>query len=150
MAKRIPMPAPRKMLLADAISEAIGEIQSLAEECREVVDNAGDGGLSQTQRILTLGETADSLENIQEPDAPESLNEVEVSIQDPKPRRRGYSRADRCGHACYMLDECMVTLQEFMEKNVEGDAHDDAETLHDELDNAKSEAEGVEFLGMYG
>ena len=38
----------------DAVSNAIGELEGLAEEVREVVDGA-EGGRAETQRIQTLG-----------------------------------------------------------------------------------------------
>ena len=139
----------RKALLADAISDAVSEIQGLAEECREVVDNAGDGGLSQTQRIQTLDETASTLENANEPDVAECLLGIEVEYQDLPQRKRGYSRADRCGQACYILEMCIGALEDFEEKNP-GDKADEAESLRGDLESLKDEAEGVEFPGMFG
>lgn len=52
-----------------AISDAYTELAELRDEVREVVDNAPEG-LSETQRIQTLGETADRLDEFvdSEPD----------------------------------------------------------------------------------
>ena len=66
------------------------------------------------------------------------------------PRRRGYSRSDRCGQACYLLDEVIGGLDKIVEDEPEGERHDDAEALRDELDDVKGEAECLEFPGMYG
>lgn len=141
--------------LAAVLGDALSEIVSLAEECREIVDNASEG-LSQTQRIQTLDETASVLEGLSEPDVPEGV-EIDVTYEPFRPRRRPYSRAARCGQACYMLGQCIDALEQLIEnkKHAEGgDGKDDeilsVENLKDEIESVKSDAESVDFPGMYG
>jgi hypothetical protein len=48
------------------------------------------------------------------------------------------------------LDEVIGGLDKIVEDEPEGERHDDAEALRDELDDVKGEAECLEFPGMYG
>jgi hypothetical protein len=143
----------RKMSIADAVSEAHGELQGLAEEMRSWADNLEEK-FSSTDKYARVSEAADTLEGFEEPQCPEWASTVEVEFMDLPPKRRGYSRADRCGQACYILDQCIQECQEMAEKTGEDEAastkRDEAEQLADNLENMKSEAEGVEFPGMYG
>lgn len=133
--------------VADAVSAAFSDLQSLGEEIREVVDNASEG-LSQTQRIQTLDETAGTLENLgDEPDVPESLKDVKVKYHEAQSTRkgRGLSRSNRCSNACAMLRAVEEALSES-----DYDDNDDAQELLQTCTNAADEAEGCEFPGMYG
>lgn len=146
MAKKA-KPALREVGLEDALSEAFGEFSSLAEEMRSWADGMEEK-FSSTDRYARVSEAADTLENHTDaPDVAECLEDIKVSVQDLAPRKRGYSRADRCGQACYILDLCINALDEI---EGEGERKDEAESLRDEIDNVKSECEGVEFPGMYG
>jgi hypothetical protein len=58
-----PRTAPADGSLSAAVADAFNELEELACECREVVDNAPEG-LSATQRIETLNETAEVLEGL--------------------------------------------------------------------------------------
>ncbi len=55
--------------IEDAAADFYNEVQELAGECREIVDNASEG-LAQTDRIQTFESTADTLENISEENIP--------------------------------------------------------------------------------
>jgi hypothetical protein len=152
MGKRIALPPPRTVSLADAVSEAFSEISSLAEEMREWADNMEEK-FSATQKYETVSETADTLENISEVEVDTELSAVTVTLQDPKPQRRGYSRADRCAQACDILDACVSALEDYAstdDTNRTDAQAEAADELRNELDSAKSDAEGVEFPGMYG
>lgn len=147
-----------KYSVADAISYAYGELSSLAEEARDIYDNASEG-LQQTQRIQTFEETADTLENLDEPSVPDGF-EGEVSFGEEAPRRknRGLSRSSRCGNAISAMGALVSLCEErIAELDEKEDLSDDEETLktdleelRDQLENDKSEAEGCEFPGMYG
>lgn len=133
------------MGLADAVSYAYGEISSLAEEVREVVDSA-EGGRAETQRIQTLGETADTLENISEPNVPETLAQIQVSFLEIPSGKRGLSRAKRRDNATSAMSGVVAILE-----NLEDEAlQDEADELRDQVENDQSEAEGAEFPGMFG
>jgi methyl-accepting chemotaxis protein len=139
--------------LGAAVGDAFSLLESLAEEVREVVDNASDG-LSQTQRIQTLEETASTLENLQEPEVPEWLRGTEVTYveQVQKDKRRGPSRAARCENATRMLraaQEVVTQRLEAQEAQVESEAEEVQELL-DSISNAADDAESAEFPGMYG
>jgi hypothetical protein len=120
----------------------------LATECREIVDSAPEG-LSDTQRVQTLGETADALEGLEEPDVPAVLSEISVSYVTSLPPRkdRPLSRATRMSDALGVLEACLNALDEIDEEDLR---HAAATDLRGELDDAKSEAEGCEFPGMFG
>jgi hypothetical protein len=151
-------PPPREVSLADAISEAFSELVSLGEEFREICDNTPES-LQSTSVYEARDATAGELESLSEPDVPEELQDLKVTIQDPKPKRRGYSRAARRDQAVCILDLCIDALQEIVDGASEdadaadtaGEAkRDAAESLRDDLDTAKDTADSCEFPGMYG
>lgn len=148
MARRAPKTTTYKSSLADAVSTACGDLTSLAEECREVVDGA-EGGRANTQRILTLGETADTLENISEPEIEDEPGKIEIEYAQmlPKSKRHGLSRGDRRDNATMILDACIQELEEAQDKLEDKEAY---QPLIDELNEIKDNAESVEFPGMYG
>lgn len=130
--------------VGDVVRAAIQDIEELAQECRDVVDNASDG-LLQTQRIQTLDETASELENHQEPDIPDLLEQLKLSITEPNYTARQLgkrSRATRCADACNLLTAVVVFL--------ENRDDEDSETLRDELQSVIDGCDGIEFPGMYG
>lgn len=134
----------RKGTLADAVSEAYGEITALAEEMRSWADNMEER-LSHTEKYERVSEAADALEAMSEPDIPDGLGDKECDIltDHGKRRNRPPSRADRASAAATNLDNAMAVLDE-LEDN------DEAEQLRSDLENIKDELEGVEFPGMYG
>jgi hypothetical protein len=134
--------------MESAVSEAFSEICSLAEEAREIVDNAPDG-LRESERIQTFEQTADTLESLGEPEVSAVISTVPVccTLALPKRKGRGLSRASRMGNAISIIDGCMEALNAIPEKDVR---HAAALDLHGELEAAMSEAEGCEFPGMFG
>ena len=68
----------RQLTIADAISEAYGELQTIGEEMREAFDNTPEslqsGGVGEAR-----GEAADALENISELDVPEALQDIQAA-----------------------------------------------------------------------
>ena len=158
----------------------LSELESLAEECREIVDNASEG-LKNTQRIQTFEQTADTLEGIDvNVDIPDSLTDEVVDWSEGEQTRKGrsLSRADRRDNAiagaqavaerCREIEnEDEPELEERREDetdegwseresmwNAEHDEwetrKDDACTLADTLEELIGEVEGCEFPGMYG
>lgn len=150
MAKKIPFPEPREVSVVDAVSEAFCELQSLGEEMRSWAD-AMEEKLSHNDKYERVSEAADALENISEPDYPDTLAVIKVKVQDPRPVRRVPSRADRCSFACSILEGCRDALEEFKNdtKNSET-ARDEADTLLGAVSETIDNAESVEFPGMYG
>lgn len=135
---------PRTARLVDLVNEAFSELENLTEECREIVDNASEG-LRQTQRIQTFEQTADTLENLREPDVDESLEDIQVTYSSMESSRkgRGLSRANRCSEAVNSLNAVVEALEQLPET-------DETSNLKNELEEAANEAEGCEFPGMYG
>jgi len=133
-----------------SIDDAFSELQSLGEECREVVDNSGDQ-LANTSRIQTLDETASTLENFSEFDIPECVAEVAITYTELEPTRKGRaaSRVVRRDNAVAVLRAALDVLEEWQAEQA---AHDDIEEV-EELARCVSEmvddAEGCEFPGMY-
>jgi hypothetical protein len=140
--------------IVDAVSNACSELQSLAEEIREVVDNASGTPRENTQRIQTLDETASTLENISEPEVDEKIAQLAVTYTESLPSgRSGLSRNDRRNNAVNMLDAAIEMLNKKSEEWSEGEGGTEEypyQDLIDDLENMKGEAEAVEFPGMYG
>lgn len=149
MAKVKKAPVLVECCLGDAASEAFGELQSLAEEMGSWRDGLEEK-FSHTEKYERVSSAADALEQLSEPEVPEELTDIKVEFVRLPQRRRGYSRADRCGQAVYVLDTCVQALQEYVDDDKNKDKVDEAQNLIDELERLKDEAEGVEFPGMYG
>lgn len=132
-----------KQSIAETISMAFGEFETLGQEMADWGDNIEEK-FSTTEKYERIREAQELLEGLSEPDVPDSLGKIEVTV--PQIMKRRPSRADRLSNACIALDVVMDALEA-----VEGaDNKDDAEALRAELDNEKSNAEGVEFPGMFG
>lgn len=139
----------RETTIGGGISDAFSEIESLAEEMRETFDNMDGNGLGATDKCQRAGEAADALESISEVEVPECLQDVKVAYTELVNVRkgRGPSRATRLSNALNLLEACREAAEEA--DLVEDDA-DERDEFVNELDNAKGEAEGVEFPGMFG
>lgn len=142
-----------------AISDAISDLTSLGDECREIVDNASEN-LQQTSRIQTFDETAGTLEGISEPDVPECVAELPITYSEQISTRkgRGESRAVRCQNSLAVIQAAREAVDEWINTRTEelGDKVDDDEDVQaavefvGELENLESDIEGCEFPGMYG
>jgi hypothetical protein len=129
--------------LGAAVSNAFIVFEELAGECRDVVDNAPEG-LSRTQRIETLDETAGVLENLSAPDVSAELAEIKLNLPiGRRPRSRGDQRDD----ALTIIAACIEALDNIDENDPR---REEAQSLRDELENTSSEAETCVFPGMYG
>lgn len=152
MTRGVPGPAAtvRKMSVESAISEAFSELEELGNEMREWSDNLQDN-FSGTAKAEAVGDAADTLEGLSVPDVAGSVADIEVTITDLKPRKKPYSRAARRDQAVYILESCVQALTEFRDdESISEDVAATADDLTGELENAKDEAEGIEFPGMYG
>jgi len=129
--------------LQDAVTDAFNKFGELGNECREIVDNA-PAGVDQTNRIQTLGETADVLENLSEPDVAAELAEIRIVLPEPHRLR---SRRDRRDAALGIIEACSEALDAIDESDPR---HPDACRLCEELQSASAEAEHCEFPGMCG
>jgi hypothetical protein len=148
MARR-PRMVELKSSVSGMIDDGLSELQSLGEEMRSWYDNLTDS-LQQNDKGTRVGEAADALENLAtEVEVPEGAAEAEVVLHH-RPLGRKQSRARRRDHAVAMLSAAKDKLEELKDHEDNEDGDDDFDTPIDELDNIISEAEGVEFPGMYG
>ncbi len=152
--------AIQSMTIEDALSNGFGELQSLRDEVREIVDNANDS-LSQTARIQTLSETADTLDNVadNEPDLPSEFN-LTLSVGQLAHKRKNVSasRSIRRDNAVSCLaavvavcDDHLKTFDSEKERS-ESDqsAYDMVETLRDNIQEVIDEVDELKFPGMFG
>jgi len=149
-APRAKRPTPRDVGPVDLVSEAFAEITTLAEEMRNWADNMEEK-LSGTSKYQEVSECADQLEGLDEPSVDiTALNDHKIAWQDPTPRRRGYSRADRASQCCDMLRAVEEKMRDLEQELPEDDPqHDAASALGDECENTISELESISFPGMY-
>jgi len=156
--ERVKAPPPREVGLLDAIGEFMADCEELGQEMRDWADNMPESKQG-SQKYDEVNEAAETLENIAQedpvtPDTMSFLNEVKVTIQDPTPRRRGYSRSARLAHAISTLQIVMMALEEFKSQHPNekerADQEDVANELHAALEEHEGNAENVEFPGMFG
>jgi hypothetical protein len=139
----------RKASVVDVVSTAFEMITELAEEIREVYDNAPES-LQNGPRLTTLNDSADILENVNEPDVPDELADIEVEYGEWSARRM--SRATRRDYAVQLMDDVIQTLQARLDSDEPADSEilDGAQELIDGLDEVKGDIDCAEFPGMYG
>jgi hypothetical protein len=136
--------------ISGAVSDAFSTLSELGEECREVVDNAPES-LQNSPRNETLGETADALESLSEPDTPKCIGDLPITFT-YKPQRR-MSRSDRRYEAVRILEAAKDAAQAWLddEENAESTADsEEVDAFIGEIEEIVSEAENVEFPGMFG
>lgn len=136
--------------LADAVSTGISELQELGEEMRSWADNMESGNLGHTDKFYAVSEAAEQLEYIDEPDVPEDwIGELTVTFSTGY-KKRGTPRWLRRDNATAPLQAAKDALEEWLEENSDNDQVGDIEELRDALEEAVSNAEAVEFPGMFG
>lgn len=135
----------RKVTIADIISEAFGELQGLGEEMREAFDNTPEN-LQNSGVGEARGQAADDLENLTEPDVPESLGTKEFTVQE-MPLKMNASRSNRRDAATGLLEQAISFLNDLELENEPAQERDD---LVGEIENLVEEAQNVEFPGMFG
>ena len=142
------------------ISDAFSEIDSLASEMRENADNMEGTNLEQTEKYQATSDAADTLESVQEPTLPDAVAGLPITYYENVNRRkgRGPSRSVRLSNAVAVISAARDAVDTWVNERTEelGDKVDENEEVQEaiefvgELENVESEAEGVEFPGMYG
>lgn len=161
-----------KLTVGNAISVFYEELQSLAEDIQESLENVPES-LQNTERNQTMGETADALENLQEPDAPDGADglleaPVIITLQVRGGAKRGresrsIKRDNAVAHAQAAVDAIRAWIDEQDVEETDDDSELQAEaranlaeaveavsSFCDEVEEAIGEAEGCEFPGMRG
>jgi hypothetical protein len=153
MARR-PRMVELKSSVTGLIEEGLSELQSLGEEMRSWHDGMPEN-FQNGDKGSQVDEAASTLENLAtEVDVPEE-GDVEVTMTH-RPLGRKQSRSSRRDHAVAMLSAAKDKLEELRDGQDEADPDDqgvdevDYASAIEELENIISEAEAVEFPGMYG
>lgn len=139
-----------KSSVSACLEQGVSALVELGEECRASADNFENQDHPKAQ---AFSEAADALENqsldVDLPDAPAEL-EVPYTERVPRRRRHNPSRASRCSNAIASLQAGLEAMQEWSEANPDHDKRDEVDSLCVDVENLISEAEGVEFPGLYG
>lgn len=145
----------RELTIEDAISEAYGDLESLAGEMRDAFDNTPES-LQNDGVGAARGEAADALENISEPTVSDELQgdkfkvKWTVRVLSPSALRK-QSRSSRRDEAVQTLNAVVERLEEFETDDKATDEEKQAASeFVDEIQQMIDEAEAVEFPGMYG
>jgi hypothetical protein len=151
----------------EAVQNFYGDIETLAADVRELVDNASGTATENTGRIQTMSETADLLEGLEMPEAPELPEaltgmKIKVFVSVPKSKKSQPSRAVLCENACSYGragTEAVLEWCDAEDNRLEEAASRDAAQRYefhellrewaDEVNAHIDEAEGAEFPGMY-
>jgi hypothetical protein len=161
MAKTKKAATPISTTVGAAISDGFSELLTLGEEMREICDNTPEN-LQSSSKYEEREAAADALENLSEPDVPESVADIAVNFS-IMPHKRSYvSRSDRRHEAIQYLQAAIDVLNENVEAWREAEKElvaadpdktdpriSDAEELIEEVQEAIDEGEAVEFPGMY-
>lgn len=155
--------------VAAAIADGLNEIESLKDEMGEWRDNMSGTGLENTEKYSMVEEAADTLESAHSSieSGHSSLEgigvyedilgaaEIKYFEQVNANKRRGCSRSVRLGNAILMINAGLEKIEAYLEEN--SNTADEAQVeVNDALSSAKSEiedgisdAEGVDFPGMF-
>lgn len=137
-----------------AVEDAFSELETLGEEMRETYDNMEGANMGHMEKCQRAGEAADTLEQLQQPDPPASIVDLQITYGEAvnKDKRKGCSRAVRCSNACAVLRAASERAQEWLddEANKEDESRDDVEQFINDIDDIADSAEGVDFPGMFG
>lgn len=143
---RVPRYTTTEMTVADAVSNAYGEFQSLRDEISDWASNMEGANMEHLPKYEEVSEARDNLENFadNEPDVPEGLQELKVTVtEDRKARSRAARMSNAVAHLQAVIDLC--NDEEAIPENLK----EDAEQFASDLDSEVSEAENVSFPGMY-
>lgn len=146
-----------KLSIEDAISNGVSELKELGEELREWSDNIAEKFQAKSE---TIGEVADTLENIDEPEVVEELQfiTVEVVTQVKASKKSPYPRWLRLSNAIAHLQSVVDALDNLDDdddvggegsKVAEG-VKELAESLRDDVQTIIDDCEGLEMPSMFG
>jgi hypothetical protein len=140
-----------EITIEDAVSEGWGIIEELAQEMRDAADNTPES-LQQGGVGAMRVEAADALENISEPEVPDSLKEIKIKVmrrvRTPKQQMK-MGRRTRLDEAVNVLSAAVSHLEDMGDDTAEA-VKDDADQFAQDVQAMIDEADGVEFPGMYG
>lgn len=129
---------------SDLLDTAFNTLEDLAGECSDWYDNLPQS-FQDGEKGSILEEARSTLENLSRPDCGEEIGALEVYCP---PHHDCSSRASRRDDAVAQLQAVVDALEAGNDQSKVD--KDEADSLLGELGNAISEAESVEFPGMYG
>jgi hypothetical protein len=136
----------------ELVSGAFSDLEELGQEMQDWFDNMPEN-LQDGSKGDAVSEAADGLSNISAVDTPESLATIKVKYAyDSKAR----SRSDRRDNAINVLNAVIEHLESDQVKRGIADSSEQEKLTEEydeflgDLQNARDEAEGVEFPGMMG
>lgn len=139
-----------KTNISDAISSGCQMLLELADEMSNWYDSMPEN-LQSSSKADAVQEAQQTLEGCEEPDIPKAFENILLDVHILHKKRK--SRSDRRNDAVTYLQTAGDRLREIEsddEAFPDQDLRDDACLLADEVENIISEAENVEFPGMFG
>lgn len=138
--------------VSGVLEDGVSILNDLGSECTEAADNFPNYDHPKAEAFR---EAASPIEDLSlDVDLPEDLAASEVEYVESRPRRKRHnpSRASRRDNAVAMLQAGLEGMQAWLEDeaNAEHEKRDEVSSLCTDVENAISEAEGVEFPGLYG
>lgn len=147
------MSALKKQVMIDhtydvqgAVNDGYTLLQELGEEMRSWYDNMPEN-FQNADKGQTIEQAADALESINEANTPEVIQNLDCSFQTRASKRK--SRASRRDEAVAILQSAKDAAETWMEENEKHEQLGEVEAFVSELDDMISEAESVEFPGMF-
>jgi len=147
MAKKKRTPEVVTSTVGALIGDGYSELEGLKDELQEWYDNLPES-FQNGSKGEQLQEAIGYLENLIEPSIPGDHDGIAASYTASTKRKK--SRADRRDDAVQMLAGAQSALQAFLDENEEHEDADEIQSLIEDLENAISDAENVEFPGMFG
>lgn len=134
-----------------AIADGLSALVELGEECDEAADNFASPDHPKAEAFREVANSLTGL-SVSPDDLPEDLADQSVTYSErvPRSKRRAAGRAVRRDNATGMLTAAADALQNWLDSNEEHEDWDNVSTIKDELESSVSEAECVEFPGMFG
>jgi hypothetical protein len=129
--------------LMATLSDCIGELTSIGEECGESRDNLEER-FSGTERYQNFSDAADELEGIEEPDIPECYREHPVTYTTfHKGGKRGDSKSQRLSNAMAGIEAALSEVNDLLEAEEDEDVKGELETLQEALQEIHDKQDAI-------
>jgi hypothetical protein len=131
--------------IGDLLTDAFSEFDNLKDELQDWYDNLPEA-FQTGDKGQQLEEAISNLDNISEVEAPQDTEKLSLVHM---PILNVSSRADRHSEAVSMLQTIVAWIEELEEDTYDKDIHDDLDQLKQDLEEQLSNAENVDYPGMY-
>jgi len=173
MTTKTKTPTMTSYCVADALSEGMGQIESLRDEMQDWYDNMPDSlqGGDKGERVQECAEALGTFENVNLHDALETADEGGLTDTGEKTPNVGHLRFDirvstkkrqsrsmRRDEACSLLRAAVDAVRAELEETDNDDerldpyveTRADIDSCLDDLESMLDDVEGADFPGMYG